>query len=136
MRFMLDTNTLIYVLNARPRHQAVPEPFNQHDPADLCLAAITLAQLRGGAAQSQRSAATQAPLERIAAVLTVLPFDHRAARFHGDLRATLQAAATPIGPLDTLIAGHALSIGAILVTHNLREFGRVGALRCENRIDA
>ncbi len=50
MRWMLDTNTLVYVLNARPQHQSVLDRFNDHDPHKLCLSAITLAELRFGMA--------------------------------------------------------------------------------------
>lgn len=136
MQYMLDTNTLVYVLNARPQHQAVLDRFNEHEPRHLCLSAITLAELRFGVAQSQRRDATQAKLDRVMAALTVAPFEERAARAYGSLRAQLQAAGTPIGPLDTLIAGHALSLGVTLVTNNLREFGRVNGLRAENWISA
>ncbi len=136
MQFMLDTNTLVYVLNARPQHQAVLDRFNTHDPRHLCLSSITLAELRFGAAQSQRREATQTKLERVIAALTVAPFEDRAARAYGTLRAQLQSAGQPIGPLDTLIAAHAVSLGAILVSNNLREFGRVSGLRVENWIAA
>lgn len=136
MHYMLDTNTLIYVLNARPQHQAVLDQFNQHDPRNLCLSSITLAELRFGVEQSQRRNSTQGKLNRVIAALSVAPFEERAARAYGSLRALLQADGTPIGPLDTLIAGHALSLGMTLVTNNTREFSRVRGLRTENWISA
>jgi tRNA(fMet)-specific endonuclease VapC len=135
MRWMLDTNTLVYVLNARPQHQQVLDRFNDHDPRTLCVSAITLAELRFGVAQSQRRDQTQKKLDRVIAALTVLPFEGDAALAYGLLRASLQAEGQPIGPLDTLIAGHALSQGTTLVTNNLREFSRVKGLRLENWID-
>ena len=136
MRYMLDTNTLVYVLNARPQHQAVLDRFNEHDPSHLCLSAVTLAELRFGVAQSQRREATQAKLDRVIDALNVAPFEDRAARIYGMLRAQLQAAGQPIGPLDTLIAAHAVSLGTILVSNNLREFNRVSGLQVENWIGA
>ena len=136
MHYMLDTNTLIYVLNARPQHQAVLDQFNQHDPRNLCLSSITLAELRFGVEQSQRRDSTQGKLNRVIAALGVAPFEERAARAYGSLRAHLQADGTPIDPLDTLIAGHALSLGMTLVTNNTREFSRVPGLRIENWISA
>ncbi len=136
MHYMLDTNTLIYVLNARPQHQAVLDQFNQHDPRNLCLSSITLAELRFGVEQSERRDSTQGKLNRVIAALSVAPFEERAARAYGSLRAQLQADGTPIGPLDTLIAGHALSLGMTLVTNNTREFSRVPGLRIENWISA
>lgn len=136
MHYMLDTNTFIYVLNARPQHQAVLDQFNQHDPRHLCLSSITLAELRFGVEQSQRRNSTQGKLNRVIAALSVAPFEERAARAYGSLRALLQADGTPIGPLDTLIAGHALSLGMTLVTNNTREFSRVPGLSIENWIAA
>ena len=66
------------------------------------------------------------------APLAIEPFDALAAEVYGTIRATLEAAGTPIGPLDTLIAAHALSIDATVVTANVREFKRVPGLRVEN----
>ena len=136
MRSMLDTNTLIYVLNARPRHQSVLDRFNQHDPRKLCLASITLAKLRFGVEQSQRRDSTQVKLDRVIAALQVVPFEDRAARAYGSVRALLQAAGKPIGPLDTLIAAHALCQSLTLVTNHTGEFSRVPGLRIENWIAA
>jgi tRNA(fMet)-specific endonuclease VapC len=136
MRWMLDTNTLVYVLNARPQYQRVLDRFNEHDPQRLCLSSITLAELRFGVAQSQRRDETQKKLDRVVGALTVVPFEEGAAMAYGVLRAALQAEGQPIGPLDTLIAGHALSEGTTLVTNNLREFSRVKGLRLENWIEA
>ena len=136
MRSMLDTNTLIYVLNARPQHQSVLDRFNQHDPRKLCLSSITLAKLRFGVEQSQRRDSTQVKLDRVIAALQVVPFEDRAARAYGSVRALLQAAGKPIGPLDTLIAAHALCQSLTLVTNHTGEFSRVPGLRIENWIAA
>ena len=64
--------------------------------------------------------------------LEVAPYDYAAAMQYGDVRASLEQKGRPIGPLDTLIAAHALALDAILVTHNTREFGRVKGLRIED----
>ncbi len=136
MRYMLDTNTLTYVLNARPQHQSVLDRFNQHDPRKLCLSSITLAKLRFGVEQSQRRDSTQVKLDRVIAALQVVPFEDRAARAYGSVRALLQAAGKPIGPLDTLIAAHALCQSLTLVTNHTGEFSRVPGLRIENWIAA
>jgi tRNA(fMet)-specific endonuclease VapC len=66
------------------------------------------------------------------APLEILPFDSFAASVYGTTRAALEQAGTPIGPLDTLIAAHALALKAILVTNNQREFKRVPNLHVEN----
>ena len=70
--------------------------------------------------------------ERFLLPLTIYPFDYEASKIYGYLRAALEQRGTPIGPLDTLIAAHALSLGATLVTNNTREFSRVPELRLED----
>lgn len=136
MRYLLDTDTLIYALNAQPRHQALLERFNREDPSDLFASVITLAELRYGAAKSRRREANQAKVERLARVLSIAPFEERAAAAYGAVRAELERAGTPIGPLDTLIAAHALSLGMTLITANMREYSRVRGLRSENWLPA
>lgn len=132
MRYLLDTDTLVYVLNAQPRHAAVLERFNREDPRNLFVSAITLAELRYGAARSQRREANQAKLDRVAQALNLAPFEEEAAAEYGTVRSELENAGTPVGPLDTLIAAHALSLGLTLVTSNEREFSQVRRLRVEN----
>ena len=110
--------------------------FNQHDPRNLCLSSITLAELRFGVEQSQRRDSTQVKLDRVIAALQVVPFEDRAARAYGSVRALLQAAGKPIGPLDTLIAAHALCQSLTLVTNDTGEFSRVPGLLIENWIAA
>lgn len=136
MRYMLDTNTLVYALNARPRHQAILERLDREEPEDLFVSAITLAELRYGAAKSRRREANLQKVQRVAQALNVSAFDDAAAAAYGGLRAELEGAGTPIGPLDTLIAAHALSLGMTLVTANTREFARVRALRLESWLPA
>ncbi len=132
MQFMLDTNTLVYVLNRRPQHQTVVDRYDAADPRLTCISSITLAELRFGVEQSLIRDVTQAKLDRLVAALTVMPFEAGAAHAYGVLRAKLHAAGKLIGPLDMLIASHAISLGAMLVTNNLREFARVPGLRAEN----
>jgi tRNA(fMet)-specific endonuclease VapC len=66
------------------------------------------------------------------AALEIVPFDDRAAAIYGRVRAELERAGQPIGPLDTLIASHALALNMTLATSNEREFRRVANLRIEN----
>ena len=134
MRYLLDTNTLIYVLNARPGHEAVIARFDREDPQDLVASSITLAELRYGVAKSRRREANRRALRYVLEALNVLPFDARAAARYGTVRAELEAAGKPIGPLDTLIAAHALSLDLTLVTSNTSEFSRVRRLRHEDWI--
>jgi tRNA(fMet)-specific endonuclease VapC len=94
-----------------------------------------VAELRFGIAAGQRRTLNVAKLELFLASFEVVPFDDRAAAAYGPLRALLQAKGTPIGPLDTLIAAHALALHATLVTNNVREFARVPALVMENWLE-
>jgi tRNA(fMet)-specific endonuclease VapC len=78
------------------------------------------------------SARNRQALEMFLAPLTILPFDDAAVWAYGDLRANLERRGTPIGALDTMIAAHALSQQALLVTNNTREFAKVPGLPLDN----
>jgi tRNA(fMet)-specific endonuclease VapC len=134
MRYMLDTNILVYVLNAKPRHEAVLVRFDRENPEDLVVSSITLAELRYGIEKSQRRENNRRALQRVLRALNVVAFDAKAAEACGSVRATLEATGKPVGPLDTLIAAHALALDLTLVTSNLREFVRIRGLRIESWI--
>ena len=109
MRYMLDTNILVCVLNARPRHEAVLARFDSENPEDLVVSSITLAELRYGIEKSQRCESNRRALHRVLRALNVLAFDAKAAEVYGSVRTALATAGRPVGPLDTLIAAHALA---------------------------
>ena len=132
MRYMLDTNILVYVLNARPGHESILERFDREEPRDMVVSSITLAELRYGIEKSQRREANRRALHRVLRALNVLAFDAKAADAYGSVRAMLESAGKPVGPLDTLIAAHALALDVTLVSSNLREFSRVHGLRVES----
>ena len=96
------------------------------------ISAITLGELEYGASKSVRAAAARAALGEFLLALEVAPFDTTAAHDYGRIRAALERGGRPIGPLDTLIAAHALALGVVLVSHNAREFGRVAGLRVDD----
>jgi len=129
MRFMLDTNLCIYAIKHRPPE--VIAALRAHESAGLGLSSITVAELYFGVAKSG-SARNLSALEQFLAPLELADFDRSAAAAYGPLRAALEAAGTPIGPLDTQIAAHALALGVTLVSNNTREFARVPGLRLEN----
>ena len=120
---MLDTNICIFAIKHKP--PALIRNFLQHDPDDLCISAITYAELMHGVEKSQSTAQNRA-------AITLLSFDDRAAEEYGQIRVDLERKGTPIGPLDTLIAAHAWSRGLTLVTNNTREFFRVENLPVED----
>jgi len=129
VKYLLDTDTCIYIINERPRR--VLDRFAAHAVGDLGISTITASELAYGVAKS-RSARNRAALEGFLLPLEVVHYDLNAALAYGDIRAALERTGATIGPLDTLIAAHAVSLGVVLVTNNQREFRRVPGLRCEN----
>jgi tRNA(fMet)-specific endonuclease VapC len=129
LRYLLDTNLCIRVLRDRPA--TLRERFNR-EADGLCISTIVLTELLNGAEKSADPARNRQEVERFAARLSVLPFDEDAAAHAGEIRATLDRRGQAIGGYDVLIAGHARSRGLVVVTGNLREFGRVEGLRCED----
>ncbi|PZV04582.1 MAG: VapC toxin family PIN domain ribonuclease [Cyanobium sp.] len=126
---LLDTNICIYIINAKPA--AVLERFKNYRLGEIGLCSVVAAELAFGVAKSS-SARNRQALEMFLAPLTILPFDERAAWAYGDLRAELERRGTPIGSLDTMIAAHALSLQATLITNNTREFAQVPGLQVDN----
>jgi tRNA(fMet)-specific endonuclease VapC len=106
--------------------------LKSHRIGSVGISSITLAELRFGVANSDRPARNLAALSKVVAPLVVAFFDAQAATVYGDVRANLERHGLSIGPLDTLIAAHALSLGTVLVTNNVREFRRVKGLRIKN----
>jgi tRNA(fMet)-specific endonuclease VapC len=129
LRYMLDTNLCIRVLRDRPA--GLRERFNR-EADGLCISTIILMELLVGAEKSDRPIETRRDVDRFTARLGILPFDDDAAAHAAEIRATLERRGQAIGGYDTLIAGHARSRGLIVVTGNLREFGRVEGLRTED----
>jgi tRNA(fMet)-specific endonuclease VapC len=130
MRFMLDTNICIEMLRAGSRKMV--SRLKQHQIDDVAICSVTLAELQYGAAKSARPAHHAMLIAQFCAPIAIMAFDHAAAETYGTVRAALERAGTPIGPLETLIASHALSLDLTLVTSNDREFQRVKGLRVEN----
>jgi len=126
---LLDTNICIHIINARPA--AVLERFRQYRMGEIGVCSVVAAELAYGVIKGGSSRNRQA-LEMFLAPLIILSFDEAAIWAYGELRAELERRGTPIGSLDTMIAAHALSEKAPLVTNNTREFARVPGLRLEN----
>lgn len=129
IKYMLDTNTVIYVIKRRPIE--VLKTFNRH--ADqMSISSITLAELFHGAEKSSRPEHNFRQIEDFVSRLEILEYGTKAAGHYGDIRANLEKQGKPIGVNDLHIAGHARSEGLTLVTNNLKEFERVEALKLEN----
>ena len=130
MNFMLDTNICIYIIKRRP--ETVLGRFASHPVGDIGMSVITWPELKYGASKSTVPARNREALEQFVSPLEVAAFDRPATLTYGRIRAMLEKKGRPIGSMDMLIAAHALSLGARLVTNNVEEFKRVPGLRVEN----
>lgn len=133
MKYMLDTNICIYVIKHKPLQ--VLETFKKHNPADLCISAITYAELMHGVEKSQFADKNRFVMSLFLSPLTVLDFDKKAAEEYGRIRADLEKRGSIIGPLDLEIAAHAKANNLTLVTNNTREFLRVPGLDVEDWVN-
>jgi len=129
LRYLLDTNIVIYVLKRRPVE--VLATFNAN-ASRMAISSIILAELLHGAEKSQRVNENLAAIEDFCSRLEVLTYGTKAAQHYGAIRAALEKIGQPIGVNDVHIAAHARSEGLVLVTNNLAEFEQVPALELEN----
>jgi tRNA(fMet)-specific endonuclease VapC len=127
-RYMLDADTVSYALRG---HGHVGIRLLEHPPSEVCISAITLAELNFGA-QAKRSLKIRRAIRRFTHDIAVVPFDEASAERFGVVAAALAARGQPIGLYDTLVAAQALSLGLTVVTNNTRHFSRVPGLAVEN----
>jgi tRNA(fMet)-specific endonuclease VapC len=132
MRYMLDTNICSYILKKHPA--VVKQKFEEIGSCNISLSAIVLAELYYGAARHPKGVVIRREIDDFATRLSVIPWDEIAADHYGAIRSSLEKAGTPAGAMYMLIAAHARSCGAILVTNNLREFDRIQGLTAVNWI--
>ena len=133
LKYMLDTNICIFTSKNKP--QQVREMFMRHT-GQISISTITLMELIYGAEKSAEPEANLAIVEGLAARLEVLDYNAAAAAHTGQVRAELAKQGSPVGPYDAQIAGHARSLGLIVVTNNTREFQRIPGLRIEDWVSA
>ena len=129
MKVMLDTDITSYIFAHRA--EKARRRFLALSPTDVGISAITAGELAFGR-QINPSERNRRAVERALEALVVVPFDRAAAETYGEVRSTLQRRGTLIGPLDLLIAAHAIALDVPLATNNLRGFRRVPGLRVEN----
>jgi tRNA(fMet)-specific endonuclease VapC len=129
MRYLLDTDICIYVINERPAQ--VLTAFRAHAAHGLGISSVTAGELFYGVARTGSQRNLQA-LRQFLAPLEYAPFDAAAAEVFGSLRAWLASQGKPIGLYDTQIAAQAVALGVTLVTNNMREYVRVPGLLVEN----
>lgn len=135
MKYMLDTNIVIYLIKNKP--PAIAERINKLDADDgLCMSFVTYAELLKGAERSTRKTDVLRRLDNLTRQIPVSYATHPAICSHYAHHAThLRLAGTPIGCNDLWIACHALAENSVLVTNNMSEFERIGGLRLENWVD-
>jgi tRNA(fMet)-specific endonuclease VapC len=126
--FMLDTDSVSFALRGQGN---VASRIAQRRPSELCISAITVAELRFGA-DRRKSTRIHQLIDLFTATLAVVPFDETCAARYGVIASELARRGTPIGQFDVLIAAHALTIRATLVTNNVKHFSRVRGLEVEN----
>lgn len=128
--YMLDTDTSSYIIRERPA--AVRERFSEIDLEQICISAVTYAELLYGVTKSSSKRANRTIIENFARHLVIQAWDEGAADSYAYVRTYLENKGNGIGGMDTQIAAHALSLDAVLVTNNTRHFGRVPDLKLEN----
>ena len=129
-RYMLDTNIVAYAKNNRP--PSVLKTLLKHDPSEICISAITMAELDFGVFNSSDPQKNRMALMMFLAGITVLPFGKDASLEYGSIRYYLKTNGIIICGHDMLIAAHARSMDITLVTNNTREFSRVPGLKIED----
>lgn len=128
--FMLDTDTCSYIIRERP--VSVLEKFRRMDATRLCISVITRAELLYGVARSSSKKINREIVDDFTSRLLVLDWNEAAAENYGELRSRLESKGKIIGNLDMMIAVHALSLGATIVTNNTRHFSLVPKLKTVN----
>ncbi|MCB9688871.1 MAG: PIN domain-containing protein [Alphaproteobacteria bacterium] len=129
--YLLDTDTVSHAL----RGNLLDERLEAMDPAEWCISAVTRAELRYGVARRLGATRLAELVDAFLVVARCEPWDARAADRHGALRAALRGMeGGTIGAYDEMIAAHALALGAVLVTGNVRHFRRVPGLVVEDWI--
>jgi tRNA(fMet)-specific endonuclease VapC len=125
--YLLDSNAVITLMKG---HDGFLTRIRQHHPRDFAISSIVMHELFYGAYRGQRTTENLVRIESLR--FEVLAFDREDARHAGEVGAMLAAAGTLVGPYDVLIAGQAIARDLTLITHNVRDFQRVPALKVED----
>lgn len=130
MKYLIDTNICIYVMNKKTFE--VIDKFKNTEIGQIGISSITVSELNYGVAKSKRQKQNAQRLEEFLTPFEILPYGEAASKYYGIIRYQLESEGKVIGPLDMLIAAHALSKDLILVTNNEKEFLRIKSLKVEN----
>jgi len=130
MKYLLDTNICIYIINKRP--VTVLDNIRSKHPDEISISSITIAELNYGAERSQNPHQNRIAILEFLIPFSLLDFDQRAAFYYGKIREKLESNGTPIGPMDLLLDSQDTAYKLIFVTNNIKEFKRIDYLRLEN----
>ncbi len=130
MTYLLDTNVWVGFL--RNRNARLAQRLRAHDPSDVCVCSVVVAELYHGCLRSNQPVANRAKVESLLAPYVCLPFDEASAAVYSVVRHALEQAGAVIGPYDLQIASIAIANGLTLVSHNVAEFGRIAGLTLED----
>jgi len=131
--YLLDTDICSYILREKP--EQVRRKFTALPAESLHVSVITAAELLYGVKRSTHIRTNEEIVTDFLSRLTLLAWTMEAATAYASLRAQLEKQGTPIGNMDMLIAAHALSLGAIIVTNNVKHFEKVQGLAIENWVE-
>ena len=130
--YMLDTDTCSYAI--KRNIASVVQAFWEHQNDELCISSVTYAELMYGALRTG-SSKTPAVIRRFVTRFDIVDFDDAAAEEYARLRCYLEAKGTPIAAADLMIASCAKAKKAVLVTNNVKHFGKIPDLEIENWIE-
>jgi tRNA(fMet)-specific endonuclease VapC len=130
MKFLLDTNICIYLINRKP--SSVRQHLELIPPNDVFISSITASELWYGVYKSKFVEKNTIALITFLSTINVLPFDEKASISYGEIRVAFEKSGEIIGANDLLIAAHALSLDYNLITNNEREFKKITQLKVLN----
>ena len=129
-RYMLDTDMCSYIIKEHP--ESVRQRLRKLAMEQLCVSVVTYAEMIYGVERSSSKRVNRPIVEDFVRHLDVMDWDTKAADQYGVIRAELETAGTPIGAMDMMIAAHAKSIKAVLVTNNQKHFTKIKGLKIDN----
>lgn len=128
--YLIDTNICIYIMNNHPAE--VIQKCRKIGVGNICISSITVSELKYGACKSKQIKKNIMRLDEFLGPFEIMSYDEKASIYYGEIRSFLEKQGNVIGPLDMLIAAHALSEKLTLITNNEKEFKRVKSLKVEN----
>ncbi len=133
MKYLIDTNICIYIMNHHPPE--VLQKFKSVGVGEMGISSITVSELHYGACKSIHIKENIHRLDEFLCPFEIIPYDEDASKCYGKIRSQLEKKGKVIGPLDMLIAAHALSKKLILISNNIKEFNRIKSLNVQNWVN-